>query len=61
MVTATRLEGNNELAKFAFDGLSTDEKPTGYWGETEIKNGSYFVEMDTKSAAFYDGATKTWN
>ncbi len=60
MVTATRLDGNNEIAKFGFDGKSSDPKPKDNWEGTKIRNGSYFFEMDTQTATFYDGEINDW-
>lgn len=60
MVTATRLDGNNEIATFGFKGLQADTKPTGTWEGTIIRNGSSFFEMDTQEVYFYDGDAKTW-
>lgn len=40
-------------------GLSTDTKPTKI-GESEIGNGSAFIEIDTQKIAFFDGVSKTW-
>ena len=61
MVTATRLDGNNEIAKFGFDGKSTDAKPKVEWEGTKIRNGSYFLEIDTQDVVFYDGEIDDWN
>lgn len=60
MVTATRTEGNNEIATFSFKGKSTDTKPTGYWNRTKIKNGSSYLELDTQEVYFYDGDSDDW-
>ena len=60
MVTATRAEGNNEIATFAFKGMALDSKPTGTWEGTIIKNGSSFLEMDTQEVHFYDAENETW-
>lgn len=61
MVTATRAEGNNEIATFSFKGLSTDTRPVGKWEETEIKNGSSYLTIDTHQIEFYDAESQTWN
>lgn len=60
MVTATRLEGNNEYAKFSFSGKSTDTKPTGSWEGTKIMNGSSFIEVDTQNGVLYDEEAQDW-
>lgn len=38
-----------------YDGLSTDTKPT-----TDVRNGSVFVEMDTKKIYLFDEQNKLW-
>lgn len=60
MITAFRTEGTEEKGKFEFDGLSTDEKPTGTFEGTEIMNGSSFFEMDNQDVMFYDEASQSW-
>lgn len=60
MVTATRSDGNNGICTFAFKGLQSDEKPTGSWEGTAIKNGSSFFEIDTQDVKFYDADTDSW-
>lgn len=60
MVTATRVEGNNERSTFAFKGLSSDTKPTGTWNDTIIENGSSFLEIDTQNVVFFDRENQTW-
>ena len=60
MVTGKRLDGNNDLASFAFYGLSTDTKPTGTWKGTVIENGSSYVTIDTQKVVFYDRENETW-
>jgi hypothetical protein len=40
-------------------GLSTDTKPTTI-GESEIGNGSAFIEIDTQNIFFFDGVSKEW-
>lgn len=60
MVTATRAEGNNEIATFTFKGMAADSKPTGTWEGTTIKNGSSFFEIDTQDVKFYDADTDSW-
>lgn len=60
MITAERGSGTNVKSEFSFKGLSTDTKPTVTWEDTQIANGSSFMEMDTKSLKFYDEATDSW-
>lgn len=40
-------------------GLSTDTKPTKV-GDSEIGNGSVFIEIDTKKIFFFDAVSKEW-
>lgn len=49
-------KNNNEIE---FRGLSTDEKPQ-LINESEVKNGTVFIEIDTGKIYFYDLTNKTW-
>ena len=40
-------------------GLSTDTKPTKI-NNTDIENGSAFIEIDTGTVYFYDKTSQTW-
>lgn len=60
MVTATRSDGNNEIATFSFKGLSTDTRPVDKWEGTEIKNGSSYLTIDTHEIEFYDADSQSW-
>ena len=60
MITAERVSGTNEAAKWKFTGLSDDDKPTVEWEGTKILNSSSFFEMDTFKVSFYNGATDAW-
>lgn len=57
MVTLNKDDTSVELS---FKGLSTDTKPTGYYDDTEITNGSSFFCMDTQEVFFYDYETQAW-
>ena len=52
--------GVESAQKFAFKGLSTDTKPTVSYQGTAIKNGSTFIELDTKALYFYDADSDSW-
>lgn len=60
MVTYTKTNVKTGLALFAFNGLSTDTKPTIEMDGIQIGNGSSFLEIDTKDMKFYDGESNTW-
>lgn len=45
---------------YAFTGLSTDTKPVGTYMNTQIQNGSSFVEMDTGSVFMYNEDGPAW-
>lgn len=60
MVTATRVEGNNERSTFSFKGLADDTKPIGTWEGAIIENGSSFLEIDTQNVVFFDRENQTW-
>lgn len=47
-------------AKFAFTGLSADEKPIRVTDTVFIKNGSSFYEMDTGAVYLYDEENHVW-
>lgn len=47
-------------AKLAFQGLSTDTKPTVIHDGYQLMNGSSFFEMDNQDVYFYDKATDSW-
>lgn len=57
MVTLNKDDTSIELS---FKGLSTDTKPTGYFDDIEITNGSSYFAMDTQEVFFYDYATQAW-
>lgn len=52
--------GDVAIGDFSFKGLQSDTKPTETFDGMTIKNGSSFLEMDTKELKFYDAAGKAW-
>ena len=52
--------GNTSIGDFSFKGLSTDTKPTETHDGITIKNGSSFLEIDTKTLFFYDSDSDAW-
>lgn len=59
MITATGISKTNNDYAYDFMGLSTDDKPT-IEDYPEMKNGSSFMEMDTKTLYFYDAENAQW-
>lgn len=47
-------------AKFSFEGLSTDTKPTVKHEGYSIANGSTFLIMDEQDLKFYNKDTEDW-
>ena len=45
---------------YSFTGLSTDTKPTRTYKNTQIQNGSSFVEMDTGNVFMYNETSHAW-
>lgn len=45
---------------YSFTGLSTDTKPTTTYKNTQIQNGSQFLEMDTGKVYMYNETGHTW-
>lgn len=43
-----------------FRGLSTDEKPVEY-KDSQVDNGSVFIEIDTGDVYLYNLSSKEWN
>ena len=43
-----------------FRGLSTDEKPVEY-KDSQVDNGSVFIEIDTGDVYLYSLSSKEWN
>lgn len=59
MVTETNASKTNNDYAFDFMGLSTDTKPT-LEEYPNMKNGSTFLEMDTKQCFFWDAENSDW-
>ena len=59
MVTQRGVSKTNNDYEYDFTGLSTDTKPL-IADCPEMKNGSSFLEMDTKQLYFYDAENDTW-
>lgn len=53
-----KVEGNYVIS-VELRGLSTDVKPTKI-NNTDIENGSAFIEIDTGAVFFYDKTSRTW-
>lgn len=45
---------------YSFTGLSTDTKPTRTYKNTQIQNGSQFLEMDSGKLYMYNETSHTW-
>lgn len=58
--TMEELDDGAKRAKFPFEGLSTDTKPTDEEDGVKIKNGSSFFELDTQDVKFYDEENGEW-
>ena len=59
MVTYTGVSKTNDDYVYTFHGLSTDDKPT-LEQFPEMKNGSKFIEMDTKTLSYWDAENEDW-
>lgn len=59
MVTQNSVSKTNNDYTYDFNGLSTDTKPT-IADYPDMKNGSTFMEMDTKKLFFYDAENDDW-
>ena len=57
-IVSNYVSSNDKL--YRFQGLSTDEKPTGTYGGVGIENGSSFLEMDTGKTYYYDEQHTEW-
>lgn len=57
MITVTKDPHNGPMELM---GLSTDTKPTTDVGGRPIRNGSTFIEMDTRHVYFFDASTSSW-
>ena len=60
MITISKIENSNNIAKVELYGLSTDEKPTKM-GDNNIANGSLFIEVDTGKFYLYDLENEQWH
>lgn len=65
MVTIYKTKKNTIRNKISyilseFRGLSTDEKPTS-WKDSQVENGSAFIEIDTGDVYMYSLDTQEWN
>lgn len=59
MVTDTTVKKTGQDFVYDFMGLSTDTKPL-IADYPKMKNGSTFLEIDTKRLYFYDATNNTW-
>lgn len=59
MVTQRGVSKTNNDYDYDFTGLSTDTKPL-IADYPDMKNGSTFLEMDTKKLFFYDAENDAW-
>lgn len=59
MITFTGKSKTETDYQFDFEGLSTDTKPT-IADYPSMRNGSSFLEMDTKKIYFYDAENAQW-
>lgn len=59
MVTYTGTSKSDNDYQYDFMGLSTDTKPL-IEDYPSMKNGSSFMEMDTKKLYFYDADNDRW-
>ena len=59
MVTYTGISKTENTYQYDFEGLSSDSKPT-IAEYPDMRNGSSFLEMDTKKIYFYDETNAQW-
>ena len=59
MITYTGKSKTETDYQYDFEGLSTDTKPT-IADYPNMRNGSSFLEMDTKKIYFYDADNAQW-
>ena len=59
MITFTGVSKTETDHQYDFSGLSTDTKPT-IADYPNMRNGSSFLEMDTKKIYFYDADNDAW-
>ena len=59
MITYTGKSKTESDYQYDFEGLSTDTKPT-LTEYPNMRNGSSFLEMDTKKIKFWDADNEQW-
>ena len=59
MITYTGVSKTETKDQYDFMGLSTDEKPT-LEELPDMRNGSSYMEMDTKKLYFWDAENEQW-
>ena len=59
MITISNQSQTDDVNKYDFEGLSTDTKPT-LTEYPDMKNGSSFFELDTKTMFFWDASSENW-
>ena len=59
MITFNGTPKSNSDNDYDFMGLSTDEKPSAT-DFPNMRNGSTFMEMDTKQMFFWDAENQDW-
>ena len=59
MITYTGKPKTDSTYEYHFKGLSTDTKPT-LTTYPDMRNGSSFFEIDTKTTYYFDGTSRTW-
>ena len=59
MITNTGAYSTEKIMEL--NGLSTDEKPIGKYGNTKVPNASTFLEMDTSKVFIYDAENEQWH
>lgn len=55
-----REDGDDKLTILELRGLSTDEKPVDEINNTNIDNGSIFIEIDTGKVYMFDLENTEW-
>ena len=59
MITYTGVSKTETKDQYDFMGLSTDEKPT-LEEFPDMRNGSSYMEIDTKKLYFWDAENEQW-
>lgn len=60
MITFNDIGSASNIPTVTLYGLSTDTKPNLANSETQVPNGSKFIEMDTKKVYMYDAENDQW-